>query len=343
MPEEFEFEPPRKQGKFRNFASAHRQAWRDVKKRGRRGLVWVIFLIVFFGLIKSLQVLLSDPTIIIDNINTACRPDDSFTIGSDAYNWWRARGFFDITMGYGKMTFAQAKAVDVAWDVFVGRGGQALLAVISWRVFAKYVTTSIAVTPVTFSTFRTVFLHNEATIGSISQFIGDFSRRHGLRSKAAMVFMIVTMMFILAFPTFGGAMTGYKGNVESFVQDRSGNLLPFTSFKYVHYIIHDGDRIGKGQRYMVSAPNPPTDVVDNGLNGSKASPSKFMEIDLPSPVLNIEPIYLPYSYLNNFNWDNSTLGTPSVMSWEASSVLYNSTYVEEQGSCQPLKVNHTDP
>jgi hypothetical protein len=106
--------------------------------------------------------------------------------------------------------------------------------------------------PITFNTFRTVFLHNEASIVSIPRLIRDFSRRHGLRSKAAMTFMIATLVFILAFPTFGSAMTGYSANVQSFVQDLDGNYLPFNTFRYLFYIVEDGERIGKSNNLTLT-------------------------------------------------------------------------------------------
>jgi hypothetical protein len=135
-----------------------------------------------------------------------------------------------------------------------GRGGQALLGFISWRVFAKYVTVSMHTAPITFNTFRAFFLNGDTpTVLGVTRLIGDFTRRHALRSKAAMTFMIMTMAFILAFPTFGGAMTGYSANVQAFVEDRAENYVPFDSFQVLYYTIHDGDRINKTVDFQVTS------------------------------------------------------------------------------------------
>ena len=107
--------------------------------------------------------------------------------------------------------------------------------------------------PVTFNTFRTMFVHNEVSIYSISRLVRDFSRRRGLRAKTAMVFMISTLIFILAFPTLGSSMTGYSANVQSLVHDLSDdNYIPFKSFKYLFYVIHDGKRVGLTDDYKVT-------------------------------------------------------------------------------------------
>jgi hypothetical protein len=134
----------------------------------------------------------------------------------------------------------------------VGRGGQALLTMTSWHVFAKYVTTSMQITPVTFSSFRTIFMHSELSVLSISQLLHDFSFRHGFHSRIAMVLMITTMAFILAFPTFASAMTGYSANVEPFVQDSELRYLPFRDFQPLYYIVHDGDRVGRPKDFNVT-------------------------------------------------------------------------------------------
>jgi hypothetical protein len=42
-----------------------------------------------------------------------------------------------------------------------------------------------------------------------------------------MGFMILSMVFTLAFPTMAGAMTGYKGNVRAFVNATEENFVPF--------------------------------------------------------------------------------------------------------------------
>lgn len=125
----------------------------------------------------------------------------------------------------------------------VGRGGQAIVAYISWCVFAKYVTTSMEITPITFRTYRTIFLPNGSLILGIPRLIRDFSSRHALHSKIAMSFMVFTMAFTLSFPTLASALAGYSGNVEPFVNITDSNYVPFSSFGIAQFVIHDGWRI----------------------------------------------------------------------------------------------------
>lgn len=136
-------------------------------------------------------------------------------------------------------------------DKGVGRVGQALLTVISWKAFLAYVRSSMVTTPVTYDTYWTVFMKDEVSAMSIFHVIRDFATNRGLRSRAAMIFMIMSMIFVLAFPTLVSAMTGYTTNREAFITDSQQNLIPFASFIPVAYIIHDGWRINLTGDYFV--------------------------------------------------------------------------------------------
>lgn len=115
--------------------------------------------------------------------------------------------------------------------------------------FVRYVTTSMEVQPITFNTYRMIFLQNESLILGIPRIIRDFCRRRGLQSRFAMVFIVLTMLFVLVFPTLGGAMTGYSGNVLSYVPDSDGNYIPFKDFEIAAYTVHDGVRINQTDEF----------------------------------------------------------------------------------------------
>jgi hypothetical protein len=139
----------------------------------------------------------------------------------------------------------------------VGRGGQALVAYISWHVFTKYVTTSMEVTPITFGTYRTIFLPNGGLFFAIFHTIRDFVMRHSLHSKIAMVFMLYAMIFTFIYPTLASAMTGYSANVAAFISTTEGEYVPFGSFGLAYFIVHDAWRIPDLELegdYIVTAP-----------------------------------------------------------------------------------------
>jgi hypothetical protein len=99
------------------FSAAHHQALHDLKTRWRRGLFWTFYFFVFVALTFSLAQLLA----LSRNISlvgaTACRPDGAFSLQPNDYDYWDASGFFQVTLGFEAMTFSEAKALDVVWDV----------------------------------------------------------------------------------------------------------------------------------------------------------------------------------------------------------------------------------
>ena len=49
-----------------------------------------------------------------------CRPDGTFALSSgfsSDYDLWDVSGVFQITMGFGELSFSNAKLVDAVWDV----------------------------------------------------------------------------------------------------------------------------------------------------------------------------------------------------------------------------------
>jgi hypothetical protein len=115
------FSPPRSSPSTvkARWLSNHRQACTDFRARWGRGClaalayVWFICLTVGFVLLC----LFASTSRGIADSNAACLPDDSFSVDPAEYRYWSKSGFFQITLGFGSLTFTQAKAVDVIWDV----------------------------------------------------------------------------------------------------------------------------------------------------------------------------------------------------------------------------------
>ncbi|KZL67867.1 hypothetical protein CI238_12980 [Colletotrichum incanum] len=209
----------------------------------------------------------------------ACQPDGSFDVFKSDYTLWSASGFFQITFAWGRFSFADAKAIDVAWDVVFGRGGQALLAWISWRAFADYTTISMQVSPVTYDTFQAIFLQDQPGIYSTFYLIRDFAHSHGLQSRVMMVIMVFVAIFILLFPTLGSAMTGYSANNDAYVRGYEGMLIPFEEFDVAGYVIHDAWRINMTGDLLLTYPRMQYPTKETAYFSTSAS-SGCIENDL---------------------------------------------------------------
>ena len=129
--------------------------------------------------------------------------------------------------------------------------GQAGLAYYFWSAFSAYAANSMKTTPITYRTFKTVFVCRDISIKAILYTIHDSFVNHCLRSKVAATFSICSMFFVLAFPTLSNAMTGYRPSYVAFVSDYDQNLVKFAGFHPLAYIIHDGWRINLTTDYLV--------------------------------------------------------------------------------------------
>ena len=138
----------------------------------------------------------------------------------------------------------------------MGRAGQGILAFFSWKAFSAYYKKCLNTTSVTYDTFWTVFLDRQSTVFSLWRMIQSFTHQRTRKSKGATAFIILNILFVVAFPTIMSAMTGYRPNTAAFVTDTDSILIPFERFIVVAYVIHDGNRIGLGAGHIVPFISP---------------------------------------------------------------------------------------
>ncbi|KAI0100738.1 hypothetical protein GGR51DRAFT_343207 [Nemania sp. FL0031] len=212
-----------------------KESFSDLRKNKAKLTFWFLIYNWLLAILVALAFLLLFgvvPSLSTDPVNpSACHPDGTFSLFREAYNPWAASGFFQTTLAFGNLTYTDAKAVDIVWDIVVGRGGQAALSITSWKVFSDYVATSITAKPVTYSTFHTIFLETEPSISSVYRLARDFIVTTSLDTPAATVFIVWSMLFILGWPTFAGAATGYTPTTNPFVLTFDGNYVPFSKFR----------------------------------------------------------------------------------------------------------------
>lgn len=117
--------------------------------------------------------------------------------------------------------------------------------------------------PVRYDIFWTAFLDRQSTIFTAWDMGQAFTNQRTRRSRGAVVFIMLSILFVVAFPTLISAMTGYRFNTEPFIADTQNALIPFARFALVAYVIHDGDRVGLGPDYPVPfiPPSLPKGIV----------------------------------------------------------------------------------
>jgi len=105
--------------KFSRFSThwheSHREAAKDFRARWRRCGLWLLAGIWLTGLLTSLSQL-SFSRITLHGLS-ACLPDGKFGLEPLNYRYISSSGFFEITLGFGSMSFTKVKAIDIVRDI----------------------------------------------------------------------------------------------------------------------------------------------------------------------------------------------------------------------------------
>ncbi|KAK5059893.1 hypothetical protein LTR84_009776 [Exophiala bonariae] len=197
-------------------------------------------------------------------VDEACRPDAGFYVGDTEYNIFASTGFFQITLAFGTLPFSTAKIIDVAWDVVVGRGGQGILVAICFLVYGKALVRSMESTSVSYGTYEAITLQSGSITGSL-KLARDLFKNPTMRAKFLIFWIIISALFVLLFPTMASAMSGYAANIDAYIATDDGNMIPYSKFHLIRYIIHDAHRLGDdfGKDHKVATGSKqPTEVAD---------------------------------------------------------------------------------
>jgi hypothetical protein len=158
-----------------------------------------------------------------------------FTDREDAASpYWDSRLFLSVTMGFHGLTFVQAKAIDVCFDLIVGRGSQVLVALATYPVLRRSILRSMEVREFSLALLLPFFMERLSVYSLWAMVANMRSRRTkpktddqteqirfrkarvGIDWRVMLVFLVGC--YVLALPTFTSVMTSY--------QSRSAPYLP---------------------------------------------------------------------------------------------------------------------
>jgi hypothetical protein len=153
---------------------------------------------------------------------------------SDTGGWEALFTLDDIS---GKFSFAEAKSIDVSWDVAVGRGVQLLFWYIGYYVFSDALLRLVERHPAPYQTFTDLILQGPSII-SIWTLLKDLFRTSSRRTCALFIFMVLSIIYILSTPVFIGAMTGYVSRTTAWVTlEGSSEMVPYAECEPRKFIV----------------------------------------------------------------------------------------------------------
>ncbi|KAH6883201.1 hypothetical protein BKA58DRAFT_417013 [Alternaria rosae] len=169
--------------------------------------------------------------------------------------------FFTPNLSFGALTFTQVKVIDVAWDLIIGRGGQLLLAWANYRVFNEWLVYHMEMHHTSYKlyaalAFETTTMATFGVLGKEFLAYGAGTWKRFFR-WLAILSMLLSTLYVIAFPTLMAAMTGYITTYKPYIEDIDGNLMEWSKAKDVAYIIEDADRVGLKAPLVVTADDQP--------------------------------------------------------------------------------------
>lgn len=227
---------------------------------------WIV-LVVFCGLVTIIfSVVTSQGTGISSGYRDGlfyCDPRDRVIYkhsdeGFDRSSpYWDTNLFLSVTMGFHGLTFSQAKAIDICFDLIIGRGSQILVALAVYPLLRRAVLRSMEVREFSLTLVLPFFMERLSaftlwamlTNMRVTQKKDSSSDARIARSRIRIDWRIVLVLlvgcYILSLPTFLSAMTSYQTRGEPFFPVNGGsNYMSADDVKYPDAFVSDGDQLG---------------------------------------------------------------------------------------------------
>ena len=162
-----------------------------------------------FVIVVGLSVLASDIWYFLPGTQSSDLLGKSVSCDLQVRSGSSVQGAFTINMrGATHLTFTQAKAIDVIWQLFVGAGGRFVMAWIAYKGFMDGLTRQLEGTPMSYRLYASMTF-NTNSLFSVWYALKAVYHTKGCRSKIFLVWFCLSTVYILGFPTLMSATAGY--------------------------------------------------------------------------------------------------------------------------------------
>ena len=213
-----------------------------------------------------------------------CSPNGQIqylSLTNDYHDLWDPSLFLSVTLGFGRFSFAEAKIIDVAFDLIVGRCSQLLLAFAVYPILRRSFLRSMEVSGISIQVVFPFFLQQIGT-GSLWALLQHTTtgyrkttrkqlaiERPSRRFDWRLILIFFIVLYVLVTPTILSAATSYQAQSTPFVQLPSiGDYVEATDLVVPDLVIYDGDRIGLIENFPVIKNSD----IFNTTNGCKRAP-----------------------------------------------------------------------
>lgn len=177
---------------------------------------------------------------------------------------WDAEEFFTINLLFNDYSFTQAKLIDACWDVGVGRGGQAIAAIVTYRVLRRSMLLVLEKSEISIPTATAVFCQ-QIQLMSVWELCRETVIRVGKgsvpkRTRAVEMVRYALYLFVcgyvLSFATITSVMAGYRANLTGLFQLNNTQNGMSEPLRLVYAgkdrtVVADGKRIGGRDNWIL--------------------------------------------------------------------------------------------
>ena len=213
-----------------------------------KGLVTVVIVI-------GLSVLASDIPRFLVSTESADLLSKSISCDLQVRSGSSVQGAFIVNMrGATHLTFTQAKAIDVIWQLFVGAGGRFVMAWVAYKVFMDGLTRQLERTPVSYRVYASMTFDTNSLFSVWYALTAVYYSR-GWRSKTFLAWFCLSTVYILGFPTLISATAGYlTPSIAGFKMSDNTFLTSDSSILTSCFNVSGGALIGLQNGTIVQGP-----------------------------------------------------------------------------------------
>ncbi|KAL8932082.1 MAG: hypothetical protein Q9216_006969 [Gyalolechia sp. 2 TL-2023] len=180
----------------------------------------------------------------------------------DTKNSSRLQSAFQINLrGGAQLNFAEAKLIDLFFDLLVGQGGRFLMAAISYIVFMDALLRSMEITPIPYKLYASLVFSSTSLIATWHS-IRAVSTTKGWRAKTYLIWSALAMLYVLIFPTLIETATGYVSPSSAGFNVENGTMITADSNDLISCLnVTGGLLLGQDENITV-AEGPPAHIFD---------------------------------------------------------------------------------
>ena len=136
---------------------------------------------------------------------------------------------WSINLVFGNYMLSSVKLIDATWDIVIGRGGQALLAFLWYRVASDLIVTIAEKTPLPHELYTAVTISG-SNMWTLTYGLHLLFNHRGPKRALLMTCLLLATLWVLAWPTVMSLLTGYVSLTEPYLISVDGSLVKYAAF-----------------------------------------------------------------------------------------------------------------